>query len=778
MLKAAPYYIDQVNGNDLNDGLSPQKAWKTLQSVYNKEFAPGTHLLFKAGCKWVGQLRPRGSGTATAPIIIDRYGEGPMPHIAGEGISDHGPYAGFYEKPGEGSQNATVYLYNQEYIEINNLRITNYEPGSEMKEFIRRGILVQGDEAKDNYLNHIYIRNCHIHDISGNFKFGLEMHTAGGIIFMIVGNEKPVAFKDVRIENNCIYNVDRMGIDFKSTWRNRGAWYPVSNPEEGTGNWFPSLDVVVRNNRLDNIAGDGIIVAETSGALVEYNRCSRFNMRGIGGPAAGVWCLNTDDTLFRYNVVHDGHFVCTDSQAFDIDWNNKRTIYEYNYSYNNGGGFMLLCSPSNFNHSFNFGGIVRHNVSWNDRKNIFTIHGNVGDASVQPVQEDEKLLPEIYSNLFFINDQENNIGIIHDGIWEGYSFGYDFYNNTICVEEGASAHFTNLLALNPEAKVTAFGNVFHGDISYEGEESNPIYSETNRCTSGSNMTWQGIHCHNLALGKSIRVSDGENCLPVSYINDQKPYTVWKSKDNQVVTLDLEKTESIGVIRLCMEPVPPENICEDTTTTIKVEIQSSVDGKTYSTVEKECNYVCNTKHNYGAYALYPKHLRSRYIRLVFGVNRVAQLGELEVYGTNHAKEQQGEVKACNLYDLGDKGTVSCHEPITLSWGSEEYDVLHQVVVWDRDNTYVMQTHENSYTLDHNILTCDTSYCWKVITRPIKRFDKENVAAEGVSSEVNNFYVACTKDHTCQKNQVDTKALDENTDTNGFYDFSLSDHQVEN
>lgn len=79
----ATYYVDNVNGNDASNGTSAGTAWKTLTKVNATTFAPGDKILFKAGGAWQGQLWPKGSGVNGSPIVIDQYGTGNKPLIAG-----------------------------------------------------------------------------------------------------------------------------------------------------------------------------------------------------------------------------------------------------------------------------------------------------------------------------------------------------------------------------------------------------------------------------------------------------------------------------------------------------------------------------------------------------------------------------------------------------------------------------------------------------------------------------------------------------------------------
>jgi hypothetical protein len=43
---AATYYVDATNGNDVNNGLSPEAPWKTIAKVNSSRFNPGDQILF------------------------------------------------------------------------------------------------------------------------------------------------------------------------------------------------------------------------------------------------------------------------------------------------------------------------------------------------------------------------------------------------------------------------------------------------------------------------------------------------------------------------------------------------------------------------------------------------------------------------------------------------------------------------------------------------------------------------------------------------------------
>lgn len=49
------YYVDSVDGNNDNDGLSESTAWKTLSKISAKTFSAGDKILLKKGSVFDGE---------------------------------------------------------------------------------------------------------------------------------------------------------------------------------------------------------------------------------------------------------------------------------------------------------------------------------------------------------------------------------------------------------------------------------------------------------------------------------------------------------------------------------------------------------------------------------------------------------------------------------------------------------------------------------------------------------------------------------------------------
>lgn len=331
---AATYYVDSAGGSDTNPGNTSAAPWKSLAKIDSTDFRPGDRILLRAASVWHEQLAPRSSGSVAGPIVFDRYGEGPLPRLEGQGTIDD-----------------VVLLRNVQQIEVRNLEITNHGASPA----VRRGVHI----ALDNFgtAQHIVVAGLYIHDVNGTN----EKKDNGGIIFSTNGPVTPSRFDDLRIEGNIVWKVDRSAIAGQSYhWpRNR---------------WFPSLHVVIRGNYVDDIGGDGIVPWATDGALVEYNIARDCNRRA-GSFNAGIWQWSTDNTLLQFNEASSTHDT-RDGEGFDSDYNSRGTVFQYNYSHDNQGGFMLICSPGQRNPAQNIGNtgtIVRRNISHNDRTRIFNI---------------------------------------------------------------------------------------------------------------------------------------------------------------------------------------------------------------------------------------------------------------------------------------------------------------------------------------------------------------------------------------------------------------------
>ncbi|MGW4898438.1 carbohydrate binding domain-containing protein, partial [Kitasatospora sp. NPDC004240] len=266
-----------------------------------------------------------------------------------------------------GTEKAAVHLYNVEQWEIHDLEITFRDTGTTKRE--RNGLLVEIADLPDGVGSHYLVDDVYVHDVNGD-----ATKWSNGIQLRVSGTTTPTNFDDAVVQNSRIDNVDREGLTNRSTW--------MCRPQYGTGdncgttvNWRPSTRLVFRGNTISNTGGDGIVLRAADHALIEHNTAYDIAMRPMGANA-GIWTINSDDTLVQYNEVHHVRRLPDngDGQAFDSDYANNRAVFQFNYSHDNEGGFMLFCGSCGSGSSTT-GTVVRYNLSHHDKGRWLTASG-------------------------------------------------------------------------------------------------------------------------------------------------------------------------------------------------------------------------------------------------------------------------------------------------------------------------------------------------------------------------------------------------------------------
>lgn len=339
--RSTTYYVDCLSA--VQGSGSSQRPWNSLQQVNSATFRPGDRILFRRGTRCDGTLAPRGSGASGRPIAVDAYGKGKKPLIAGNGAPD------------------AVYLYNQEYWELRNLEITNHGDGTA----IRRGVYI----VLENYGtgHHYRMINLTIHHVNGD----IATRDNGGIMIWVKGSQVPSSYDDVVMDGNEIYSVDRSGIFMWSDWNCRA---PLDCAALGWLPYHPWTKMAARNNTLHDVGGDGIVFIHTDHGIVENNVAYDINMRSDENNG-GMWAFHGDYTKFQFNEVYRMRRFpgSNDGMAFNLDDGTNGVLYQYNYSHDNEGGFIMFCGCGEYGQSSN--GVVRYNVSQNDGSRLVSAVG-------------------------------------------------------------------------------------------------------------------------------------------------------------------------------------------------------------------------------------------------------------------------------------------------------------------------------------------------------------------------------------------------------------------
>ncbi|MGL4737675.1 MAG: hypothetical protein ACRCW2_09515 [Cellulosilyticaceae bacterium] len=262
---------------------------------------------------------------------------------------------------------------------MRNLQVTNQ---GEMPLEGRTGIMVSADEAfnegQGGSVEHIYLNDVFVRDVNGHPE--LKDQHNGGIFYCINSEDVayPLIFKDIVIENCHVKNVHRTGMSVGGTrCGSKIVGQDLSIWESEAIKPYLHQEVMIRNNYIECVGGDAIVPMYSYQPLIEHNTSQEASVATKEDPNlmynAAIWPWQCYEAVFQYNEAF-GTYLNGDGQAYDCDW-SFGTLYQYNFSHDNEGGFMLVCQENAI------GSKIHNNISYNDQRYLF-MTSNVQPAYV------------------------------------------------------------------------------------------------------------------------------------------------------------------------------------------------------------------------------------------------------------------------------------------------------------------------------------------------------------------------------------------------------------
>lgn len=412
------YYVSSRNGDNANTGTSENEAWETLDHLKSVSLKPGDEILLEKGSEFYGFIHLKDvHGRADAPIKIGSYGTAesrPVIHADGQGIwyQSYGNTMDNRNHRSKGYVSSAILLYDVDFVEISGLELTNrsddftYFKGaassaSEIDDRMDR-TGVSGIAKDGGTMEHIYLNDLYIHDVDGNIE---DKHMNNGGIQMNVlppANEAETGiarYHDVKVTNCHVKDVSRAGICVGYTYQ--GGRFNGSAISDETAKTYGHTNLLIEGNYVQDVGNDGIVamyayrpliqrnVSDKAGADLEIYTAEKTpeEYRKFWQPfCAAIWPWKCKDAVFQYNEVFDT-VDSQDGQPWDVDWSDG-TVYQYNYSHNNGGGCIMICGAEAYR------GIFRYNISQNDLKGLIAL----ADANPKA---------EISNNVFYIGNDLN-----------------------------------------------------------------------------------------------------------------------------------------------------------------------------------------------------------------------------------------------------------------------------------------------------------------------------------------------------------------------------------
>jgi hypothetical protein len=302
----AIFYVDNVSGNDANNGTSSTSPWQSINKINGSSFVAGDQILLKRGDTWSGQgLNVPNSGLAGNPIIFDAYSTGNNPLITQ--VSGNG-----------------IVISNKSWLIVRNINV------SHSSSF---GIVLQGGSAnnildtvdsgfngdwgiwiEDNGTTNNQVNNSSSHDNpNGGMQFnpGANNNTVtGGVYYNNTGQyASGVEFDSSGnlatgvVSHNNYYGLKMYGGGGTESNTQNNRFYrntAYSNSDFGFDVDFTGLGNLVENNVSYNNGTHGIsIEGTTNGTIVRYNLVHN-NGSGLGG----IELDGTTNVKIYYNVIY------------------------------------------------------------------------------------------------------------------------------------------------------------------------------------------------------------------------------------------------------------------------------------------------------------------------------------------------------------------------------------------------------------------------------------------------------------------------------------------
>ena len=284
---ATSYYVSAV-GADGNSGTSPGAPWLTISKVNGTSFVQGDVVSFRGGDTFAGTLTPASGGVAGKPIVFTSYGTG---RAVINGGNAGGCTVGF------------------SYVSITNLS------------FVGSG-RTSGNTNQGIYISAPYVLVDHV-EVQGFEHCGVECFVANLTLRYVYAHDNGQA-----------------GIYVDGAAYQPGLYIGYCQADNNAGD--PSI--------TNNGSGNGIILGNQTGALVEYCEASTngYAMPWNGNGPAGIWGYALDHVMFQYCIAHDNKTPSSmDGDGFDLDGGTHSSTYQYCLAYNNDGAGFLGWQYSN-----------------------------------------------------------------------------------------------------------------------------------------------------------------------------------------------------------------------------------------------------------------------------------------------------------------------------------------------------------------------------------------------------------------------------------------------
>ena len=452
------YYIDSIDGDDANSGLSEDEAVRTIAGLKIGEITAGTTFLFRNGGRYECAVDFNDvSGAKENPVVISSYGEGEkavlytnearevfifndcsyitVSDVAITAPNGGGIWINTKTKTSEGITIDDVYFYD-----MPNGKVTSRADTSAGAARARAAVMVKSFPGTSRFpVNNLTISDCEVYDVANGFLI----------------------------------------------W---GSWNEAENPWCATEEEIDPVfneGLLIKNCYLHDMDAEAVVIGMCDGALVTdcraINCCQGEGVDENGEIlffTAAMWFWGSVNSTIQYCEIA-GQKNVGDGMAVDFDSYTHNCTYQYIYSHDN---MRFMCN--NPNYSGHHGNTVRYCLSVNDNgARSTTAVGSAGEHEFSfynntIINSGEFQFKNLYNSYI-----ANNVFVMEDGATFAYdvdaSRGNTYKNNCYY---NVMTPLVDILAMNT---VPGFAGDDTADImSYVLSEKSPLIGKGEKVDDG------------------------------------------------------------------------------------------------------------------------------------------------------------------------------------------------------------------------------------------------------------------------------------------------------
>ncbi|MFF6883443.1 right-handed parallel beta-helix repeat-containing protein [Streptomyces sp. NPDC012421] len=339
------FYVSP-DGDDENDGMSPEKPWRTLDHANTARFRPGDRLRLKGGERFRGTvtLEEGEAGSAVRPVVIESYGTG-RATIAPRGTSG-------------------ITVHDTAGVAIRNIALVGDRKA--LREGV--GIAFRATRPGERRLAHVRIANVEARGFQNGISVGAEDDAVTGY--------SDVRISDVSVHHNLEAGLVFYGPEFEAdspVYAHSGLRIERVTAFSNTGD--PGSD---RRNTGSGIALGSVRDAKVLRSVAHDNG-ARSSADAEEGPE-GIWVYDSTRVVLENNRSYRNRTGSrVDGGGFGLDNNVSHSVMQYNLAYGNDGpGFLVYSGQATGAHRDN---VVRFNMSWDDARKLPQYGGIVAYGS-------------------------------------------------------------------------------------------------------------------------------------------------------------------------------------------------------------------------------------------------------------------------------------------------------------------------------------------------------------------------------------------------------------